>query len=94
MHRRFHDVFQRGHVRPQVEMLEHHRQARAHALQLLGIGGLERAILVGNKLELFTIEQDLACMGLLEQVDATQKGTFAGATGPDDTDHIARLGGQ
>ena len=26
-------------------------------------------------------EQDLAGMGLLEQVDATQKGTFAGATG-------------
>ncbi len=38
MTRRFHHVFDGGHVRPQVEVLEHHRELRAHALQLLAVG--------------------------------------------------------
>ena len=43
---------------------------------------------------LISARESLLALGLLEQVDATQKGTFAGATGADDADHIACLGGQ
>ncbi|MNP44717.1 hypothetical protein D3C76_1385920 [compost metagenome] len=75
-------------------MLEHHRQARTHALQLLGIGGLHGAVFVRDQFELFIVEQDLARMRLLEQVDATQESTLARATGTDDADHIASLGCQ
>jgi hypothetical protein len=88
VHRRFHDVFQRGHVRPQVEMLEHHRQARTHALQLFRVGGLERAVLAGHQLQFFVVEQDLAGVRLLQQVDAAQERYFARAAGADDADHI------
>jgi hypothetical protein len=34
MHGCFDDVFQHRHVRPQIEMLEHHGQFGAHFLQL------------------------------------------------------------
>ncbi len=94
MHGGFDNVFQRGHVRPQVEVLEHHRQPRAHALQLFRVGGLHRAVLVRHQLQLFVVEQDPPGVGLFQQVDAAQEGTFAGATGADDADHITRLGGQ
>ncbi|MNV87982.1 hypothetical protein D3C71_1821490 [compost metagenome] len=70
-------------------MLEHHRQARTHALQLFRVGRLQRAVLVRHQLQLFVVEQDLARVRLLQQVDAAQEGTFAGATGADDADHIA-----
>ncbi len=43
----------------------------------LGSAALQGAVLVGHQLQLFVIEQDLAGVGLLQQVDAAQKGTFA-----------------
>ena len=81
-------------MRPQVEVLKHHRQARAHALQLLGIHRLERTILAGFELEFLAIEQDLARVRLLQQVDTAQEGALARAAGADDADHVARLGRQ
>ncbi|MNQ94188.1 hypothetical protein D3C85_1096940 [compost metagenome] len=74
---RFHDVLQGTHVRPEVEVLEHHRQPGAHALQLPGVGGLEPAQFVGDQFQRFAIEQDTAGVGLLQQVDAAQESAFA-----------------
>ena len=45
--------------------------------------------LFGDQFQLFVVEQNLARVRLLQQVDAAQEGTFAGATGADDADHIA-----
>jgi len=73
VYRHLDHVLQRGHVRPQVEMLEHHGQARTHALQLFRVGGAQGAVFAGHQFQLFVIEQDLAGVGLLQQVDAAQK---------------------
>ncbi|MNR30277.1 hypothetical protein D3C85_1477240 [compost metagenome] len=75
-------------------MLEHHRQARTHALQLLGIGRFQSAALVCQQLEFFVVELDRAAMGLLQQVDAAQEGTLPRATGADDADDVASLCGE
>ena len=63
-------------------------------MQLLGVGGLHGAVLAGHQFQLFVIEQNLAGVGLLQQVDAAQKGTFARTAGTDDADHITGGGGQ
>ena len=91
MRGRLDDVLQGAHVRPQVEMLEHHRQARAHALQLAGVGGLQRAVAAGHQLQLLAVEQDLAGVRLFQQVDAAQEGALAGTARADDADHVARF---
>jgi len=72
-------------------MLEHHRQARAHALQLAGVGGLQRAVAAGHQLQLLAVEQDLAGVRLFQQVYAAQKGALAGTARADDADHVARF---
>jgi len=41
VHRGFNDVLQHRHVRPQVEVLEHHGQLGAQALQLFGVFGYQ-----------------------------------------------------
>ena len=45
MHRGLDDVLQHRHMGPQVEVLEHHGQFGAQALQLFGIGRFEVAML-------------------------------------------------
>jgi hypothetical protein len=47
MHRRFDDVLQHRHVRPQVEMLKHHGQFGAQARELLWVGGVQFTIRAG-----------------------------------------------
>ncbi|RMV09252.1 hypothetical protein ALP17_112272 [Pseudomonas savastanoi] len=85
------DVFQHGHVRPQVEVLKHHRQARADALQLVRVGNTH-PVLVADHAHLLAIQAHRAVIGLFEKIDAAQKGTLAGAAGTDQADHVTAAG--
>ncbi len=58
MNRRLDDVLQHVHVRPQIEVLEHHREFRADALQLLVVGDFEIAVAVGFRAHRFAIDDD------------------------------------
>ncbi len=73
-------------------MLEHHRQAGAQQLQLLLVGHLQLAVFVAHHANVFVVQADRAFARLLEEVDAAQEGTFAGAGGADDADHVAGVG--
>ena len=88
VHGRFDDVLQHRHVRPQIEMLKHHGQFGAQALQLFGVGRFQLTVLALHQQQLFTGHFDTALVRLFQQVDATQKGTFARAGTADDADHI------
>jgi hypothetical protein len=77
-------------VGPQVEVLEHHRHARAQALQLRRVGGLQRAApAVGYELQFRVAEHDAPAVRLFEQVQATQEGALARARRADHRDHVA-----
>jgi hypothetical protein len=66
--RRFHHVLEHVHVRPQIEVLEHHRQLGADALKLLVIGHFERAVTVGLRAHGFAVDDDLARVRPLEKL--------------------------
>ncbi len=67
------------HVVEQVEALEHHADALAQAVHVHVLGG-----------EVLAVEPDVALVGGLEEVDATQQGGLAGARRADDGDDLAR----
>ena len=73
------------------EVLKHHRELRAHALQLLRVGGLERARLVLRSAHFLAIDEDAARVRLLEKVDAAEHRALAGARRADHADHVARV---
>jgi hypothetical protein len=77
VHRGLDDVLQYRHVRPQVEMLEHHGQSGAQARQLLGVNGVQFAIGPGTHVQFFITHINPALMRLLQQVDAAQEGAFS-----------------
>ncbi|MDR8859493.1 hypothetical protein FEP87_05800 [Burkholderia multivorans] len=89
VHGRFHHVLDHVHVRPQIEVLEHHRELRAYALQLLRIGGAQCARLVGRGAHFLAVDEDAARIRLLEEVDTAQHRAFAGAGRADHADHVA-----
>ncbi len=66
-------------MRPEVEVLEHETQFAANPIELLAVGGDQVALLVALELELLAGHQNLALMGVFQQVDAAQKGGFSGA---------------
>jgi hypothetical protein len=86
---RFDDVLDHVHVRPQVEVLEHHRQFRADALQLLVIGHFQIAGAVGFGLDHFAVDDDLPRVRPLQKIDAAQEGALARSARADDADHVA-----
>ena len=93
VHGCFDDVFNRRHVCPQVEVLEHHRHFAAQSLQLGSAGHLERAaFFIRHQTQLLAVQRDAAGIGLFQQIEATQKRAFPGAAGADHRDHIAFFG--
>ena len=76
LHGRERDVLSHGHVREQVEVLEHHAHLAAHGVDIhLRVGDLRAG------------KGDGAGCRLLEQVQAAQERRLAGAGGADD-DHV------
>ncbi|CAD5377913.1 hypothetical protein OF001_U250010 [Pseudomonas sp. OF001] len=92
--RRLDHVVEDGHVRPQVEVLEHETQLAAQAVDLPGVGGDQVAFAGGLQPQLLAGDVDLALAGVFQQVDAAQEGRLAGAGGAEDGDHVAVAGGQ
>ncbi|EAY71525.1 hypothetical protein BDAG_04363 [Burkholderia dolosa AU0158] len=89
--RRLDHVVEHRHVRPKVEVLEHHRELRAHALQLLPVGHVQRAVAVAFGTDRLAADRDPPGARLLEEVDTAQKRTLARTARADDADHVAGL---
>ena len=70
------DVFQHAHVAPQIEVLEHHRQPRAQALQL-GVVGYAHAMAVADHANRLAVQGHGAIVGGFQKVDTAQEGTLA-----------------
>nr|WP_236637963.1 hypothetical protein [Mangrovicoccus ximenensis] len=70
------DVFQDRHVLPQVELLEHHGELRADAVDLLRVRRMRRAVAHAH-LDQLALDADLARGGRLQKVDAAQEGRLA-----------------
>jgi hypothetical protein len=88
---RLHHVAERGHVREQVELLEHHADALAHARQLglvvaapAGIGLARR-----GAADRLARELDDAGARPLHEVEAAQQRALARARGAEDGDAVA-----
>ncbi|MCY1364956.1 hypothetical protein D9M69_517840 [compost metagenome] len=74
------DVFQHGHVREQVEALEHHADLAAQRRQVRRLVDHFHAV-----------DYDGAFFMPFQPVEQAQEGGFAGAGGTEDGDHFARL---
>ena len=92
--RRFDDVLQDGHVRPQVEALENKAHPRPQSSDLGMVGGHQGAVATGLELELLAGDQYLALMGVFQQVDAAQQGAFPGTGRAEDGNDVAIPGQQ
>ena len=83
-------VLQDGHVRPQVELLEHHRQVGADAQHLLAVGGM--AVQPGAApLDRFALEHDVALLAVFQQVGAAQQRRLARSRRADQRHHVAAM---
>ena len=75
------DVLERALVREEVELLKDHPDPPADVVDVVG------RLRLG---ELAALEEDLAAVGGLEQVDAAQQRALARAAGADDADDLPR----
>ena len=87
--RRFDDVLQDRHVRPEIEALEHHRELGPDPRKLARILGLQAAVTPAAQHDLLAGDDDPALVRRLQQVDAAQERALAGAAGAQDRDHVA-----
>jgi hypothetical protein len=78
MDRRHHDVLQRGLVREQVVLLEHHADLAA-----------QRELVELGIIDLLALDQDRAFVDRHQRVDAAEQRGFARAGRADDADHLA-----
>jgi hypothetical protein len=81
------DILQRGHVRPQVELLEHHADAAAHRAQVARRHPGAARRLVADQL---AVDADLARVVGLEEVDAAEQRRLARARRADQAGDLAR----
>ena len=89
--RRFHHVLQDRHMRPEIELLEHHRKVGPDPGDLCvdrrdGDGALA---LPAHRLAL---EYHIAGLAVFQKVRATKQGGFARARRADQRDHVALFG--
>ena len=82
------DVLERGHVREQVEVLEHHAGARRGTRRARGRRAGWPAV---QSIDLIA-DAHAPALGHLEQVDAAQERRFAGAGRPDQRQARSRCG--
>ena len=88
--RRFNHVADDGHVVPQVEALEHHRDAAADALDLPPFD----AVPASADFEMLLADADLAAIRHFKKIEAPKKRALARAGSANDRDHVALLGRQ
>ncbi len=82
--RRLDQVFQHRHVRPQIEVLEHHADVGPHG----ALRGLGLPVGLGDA-DRCALHDDAALARLFEQGEATQQRRLARAARPHDADHVA-----
>src|SRR5260370_32721000 len=82
------DVFSRAQVREQVELLEHHADARARAFICEFARAQTPAIV--TKTEAFAGNPDLAAVPLFKVIDTPEQGAFARAARPQQRDDFSR----
>src|SRR5688500_508526 len=70
-------------MRPQIETLEHHADARTHAREL-AVGH----VLAVAHADALTGDKDLAAVGFLEPIDATKERGFSGAGRAENADRL------
>ena len=85
---RLDDVLQHRQMRPQVELLEHHAEAGADAVDLAPVGRHRPAAPVASHADQLAADMDLPGVRDLQQVDAAQQCTLAGAAGAQDGDDV------
>src|SRR5262249_4373199 len=84
--RRKGDVVEGGLVREEVELLEDHPDPLADEVELPALLARSRA---RAPADVASLEEDLALLGRLEQVDAAQQRALARAARAEDADHLA-----
>ena len=92
--RRFNQILHDRHVLPQIEILEDHRQFRAHPLNLAQTARLTASVAPFLDLHHFPGNAHLAAIRHFQKIEATQKGTLARAGRAENRDHIALVRGQ
>jgi hypothetical protein len=86
------DVFEDGHVRPEIELLKDHGQLGANALDLAAIGGLVDAPAVFFQHHFLAGHPEAAAVGDFQEVDATQQGALAGTGRAEHRNHFTFVG--
>ena len=81
-----HDVAERRHVREQVELLEHHADALAHAREPPRVA---LAVAAGARADRLAVELDDAGVRQLHEVEAAQQRALARAGRAEDGDALA-----
>src|SRR5581483_6862723 len=89
-HRRLDHILQRGHVREEVEALEHHADLRPAAADL-ALAQLVELVAVLAVADQLTVDVEAPRVDLLEVVDAAQEGRLARPRRPQQAHHLARL---
>ena len=87
VHLRRRHVLQHGHMLPEIELLEDHRELGADAVDLLHVGGRRPAV-ARRHLDQLALDPDLAAVRRLEEVDAAQEGRLARSRRAEDRDHV------
>ena len=82
---RFHQVLQDGHVREEVELLEHKARLLSHLLQQCRI-----ASTIQPRTQAQTTDFDVTCVKRLQPVQTPQQRALAPARRPDEHRHFAR----
>lgn len=82
-HQRLRDIAERGHMRPEVELLEHHADPAPYLADLPG-GELHATALRGPvEAERISVDRDIAVRRLLQEGDAAEQRALARARRPD-----------
>ena len=92
--RRLNQVLHHAHVLPQIEILEHHRQFRAHPLNLAQTACLAATVALLLDLHHLAGDTHLAPVRHLQKIQTTQKRTLARPGRAENRDHIALVRGQ
>ena len=77
MYGRLDEVLQHGHMRPEIETLEHHGKMGADTLHLPGFCRDAIATPIQAHADGFTVNRDGAGVGDFQEIDAAQQSAFA-----------------
>jgi hypothetical protein len=88
LHRTFPNIFQRGHVRKQVEALKHHAGLQTLPRDLARAQPVQSAILF-TQAQQFAVQPDAAAVERRELVDTAQQRRLARSRSSDQAKHLA-----